>query len=49
MQGTNLHTGSDLGFRVLLKYSSTLTFEEPGIKLVTLSEPSVFKDDFSTP
>ena len=50
MQGTILPTGSNLGFRVLLENSSTLTLKEPGIELGTLWAPSsVFKDDFSTP
>ena len=42
MQGTNLLTGSNKGFRVLLKDSSTLTLGEPRIELGTLREHSVF-------
>ena len=48
MQGTNLLTGSNEGFRVLLKDSSTLILVEPEIELGTLREPSMFKDSFLT-
>ena len=36
MQGTNLLTGSNVGFRVLPKDPSTLTQGEPGFELGTL-------------
>ena len=41
MQGTNLLTGSNVGFRVLPKDPSTLTQGEPGFELGTLREPFV--------
>ena len=43
MQGTNLLTGSNLGFRVLQQDSSTLTLGEPGIELGTFREPFMFR------
>ena len=43
MQGTNLLTGGNKGFRVLLKDSLTLTLVEPGIELGTFREPSMFQ------
>ena len=49
MQGTDMLTGSNQGFRVLLRDISVLTQGEPGIELGTLRKPSMFKDGFSTP
>ena len=40
MQGTNLHIGSNQGFSVLPKDTSTLTLGEPGFELATLRLPS---------
>ena len=44
MQGTNLLIGSNLGFRVLLKDSSTQ--QVAGIELGTFWDQSMFKDSF---